>query len=204
MAEWLTDGYRWQRAKFRPLRLQELSRTATALVVSDLASAVWRAEFLTDAMPLRQAEEYEAILESLGGARDTLLVHTAQRCRPVAIPSGGLSGVTVHSIGVNNDHIGLAGLPAGARISIGDFIAVLTQSGSRELVKARGTGAADASGETPLIRLTQHLRESVRTGDPVQLVKPRMEARIEPGSLDLAQVGGSSYTVSFTALQVIR
>ena len=203
MAEWLTDGYRWQRAKFMPVRLQDMSRTPSALQVRDLASPVWRAEFLTDAMPLRIAEEYEAILESLGGARETLLVHTAQRCRPVAIPTGGLAGVTVRSIGANNDHIGLAGLPVGARISIGDFMAILTQSGSRELVKARGTGAADTAGDTPLIKLTTHLRESVAVGDPVQLVKPRMEARIEPDSLDLSQVGGRSYAVSFTALQVI-
>ena len=205
MAEWLTDGILWQQGNFRLSRLQEMSRTSGALQVRDLGPAVWTATFRTAPMMKAKAEEYHTILEDLGGALTTFLAHTAERPRPLAIPTGNLSGITILSIGPDNDEIALTGLAASRRLVIGDYLSILTQSGSRELVKVRSAVTSNAQSQTPLFRVTPHLRESVAVGDPVQLDRPQMEARIEPGSLSLSPiVVGIQYTVSFTALQVIR
>lgn len=198
----LTETCAWRQARLMPGHRQELSRTAGGVTQGkDLGPMLWRADFQSVPLPRADADAAMAEFGSLRGVVHSFYVYPAGRPRPAAIPTGALAGVTVSSIASDRAALALAGLPAGAQMSAGDYLSIWT--GSRtECLRLIRAGTADGSGVTPEMETEPPVRSGIETGFPVTLVKPLVEMRLEPGSLDDPALDVLHRQIVFRAVQV--
>lgn len=206
----ITD-WRWQQTRLVLEPRQQLARTADGRVTAqDLGPPIWRGvEFST--VPMRREEADGAISEfnSLRGALFSFYAYDVAKPRPAAAATDDqydLTGITVSSISADRTQMALTGLPAGFVMTYGDFISVRTSIGGRELhrVVRAYPGSYNGLGTTPLMEIEPPARAAVAAADVVDLIKPFVEMRLEPGSLDDPYVGPLHRRVSFQAVQVIR
>lgn len=194
----------WDEQSFRLVHRQELSRTAGGETQGkDLGPPLWAATFESYPLMRGEAEALEADLQTLGGVVRSF--YAAPRRREPASRSGeALTGVAVASIGANNDAISLAGLLPGFVMTAGDYIAIETAAGGRELYRLARGGSADGTGVTAELAVVPHIRPVVNVGNVVALAPPVAEMRLQPESLQARRVTRYRWRVSFQAIQVIR
>lgn len=207
----MITGRKWRQTRLALAQRQELSRTADGRTTArDLGIALWRGvQFMTVPMPRDNADLVMADFQSLRGAINSFYLYDVARQLPVAMSSEGqfdLSSVTVSSVSGSRDALALTGLPVGFVMTSGDYLSVQTAIGGRELfrvVNAR-QGEYDGLGTTPLMEVEPHVRVSVAPGDVVDLVRPLVEMRLEPQTLDDPMIGILHKAITFSAVQVIR
>ncbi|MFP4275518.1 MAG: hypothetical protein ACLFRU_10885 [Paracoccaceae bacterium] len=203
MSRDMTTAYDWARADLTLMRRQEFSRRAGGETqAKDLGPSLWMAAFQTPPMPAAAARGYHADLLSLGGALTTFYLSPVPG-EPEARDGETLAGVTIASISSDNDAVALTGLPAGFVMTAGDYLSIDTGDGIEFHQVAQG-GAANASGVTGELRVVPHVRPVVSDGDAVRLVNPRVEMRLQPGSLRHERLNLVLSRVSFEAVQVLR
>lgn len=201
----------WETAKFTLQHRQELSRTAGGVVQGkDLGPAIWMAEFQSYPLAQAEAEALEADMQTLGGVVRTFYAVTMRRRAPFARSGEALTGVTIASTAISGNYssISLAGLPSGFVMTAADFVTVTTSTGTELLRLVRG-GTADGTGVTPLMEVVPYLRPAsiplaIQPADPVTLIDPYAEMRLEPGSLETTRHSRRRWRVGIRAQQVIR
>jgi len=200
----LTGTCAWRRARLVPGHRQELSRTAAGETQGkDLGPMLWRADWASVPLPRAQADAAMAEFGSLRGAIHSFYLYPAWRPRPAAIPTGALSGVTVASIASDRSALSLAGLPAGAQMSAGDFLSIWTGAYT-EFLRLVRPGTADGTGTTPEMETEPPVRSGVGTGFTVTLVEPLVEMKLVPDTLDDPQIDVLHRQIVFQAVQVIQ
>jgi len=200
----MTSDQCWDEHSFRLVHRQEFSRTAGGETQGkDLGPPLWAATFESYPLMQAEAEALEADLQTLGGVVRSFHV-TPRRKEPSSRDGETLTGVAVASVGANNDAVSLDGLPPGFVMTAGDYIAIETAAGGRELYRLARGGSADATGVTPDLAVAPHIRPVVNAGDVVTLAPPVAEMRLQPESLQSRRVTRYRWRVSFQAIQVIR
>ncbi|WP_347837772.1 hypothetical protein [uncultured Planktomarina sp.] len=202
----MTSAYEWEKADLSLAWRQESSQQAGGTMIGkDLGSPVWKAQYETMPLEKHLAEALHTDFLTLGGLARTFFAHVAIRPEPLAMPGAALSGVTVRMIANDRSSMKLQGLADRQVITAGDFIAITTANGGRELVKAASTVEVGSNGRTDEFEVTPYLRAGVALNDVVDLAPPMIELRLEKDGLqDPKRKSGNLYTVSFKASQVIR
>lgn len=207
----MITGLRWTQTRLVLRRRQQISTTAEGRInAQDLGPALWRAaEFITAPLPAYDADLAISDFQSLRGSINPFYVYDVTRARPVEMTSEGqfnLSGVTVSAISADRGGLTLTGLPPGFAMTSGDYVSIQTSVGGRELVRVvrAWKSTYDGLGTTPEMEVEPVLRPSVQVDDVVDLVKPMVEMRLEPDSLDDPYVSAMRRRITFSATQVIR
>ncbi|MEP5730365.1 MAG: hypothetical protein ABJL67_13465 [Sulfitobacter sp.] len=203
----MTDLTRWSEPKLRLMHRQELSRVQGGLTsAKDMGPSLWTAEWTSVPIPLADADAAMASFRSLRGALRTFFLYPFTHPQPRMTSPGDLDGVsvTVDAIGANFDGISLAGLPAGFEMVAGDFLSIATAVGGTEFLQLVDGGIADGSGRTPEMEMTPFVRPAVLVGNPVALIKPPIEMRLEPDTLDDPYVSKTHRKITFKSVQVVR
>lgn len=157
---------------------QETSRTAIGQTfVKDFGSPLWTASYQSRSMRPNELDAWRARLKALEGGLKQFRGRPTSRCYPIAYPNGtgmgNVSAVTVGSIGMNRNTIGLSGLPGGYIASVGDCLQIRTND-LHQIVNVSGSE----------IEVRPHLWPTTAVGDAVTLVKPSCLMTIVPGSIN--------------------
>lgn len=202
---------RWRKPQLKLIRRQQISRTAGGRVnAQDLGPPIWTAEF--ESVPRRHEDAARLMtdFETLNGAVHSFYLYDPLRPWPASLedPDGSAleaATVTVSAIHAQRTALTLTGLPVGFVLTGGDYISIETITGIEffKIARANG-GTANASGTTPEMEVVPAIRPSVAVGNAVTLIKPMVEMRLEPGSLDDPWRDLKHRAITFKAVQVIR
>lgn len=191
---------------------QEISGTAGGVLIGfDAAPRYWRSTVVLDDMSHQEAGEIEALIESLDGVLSTFYFHDPRRPYPVYDPTGSILGantVRIKEVGSNNKEIKLKGLPAGYKISLGDWFCrdYASSPVHRGYYRVGSeTVTADGSGDTDWIEFRQHFYpSSAAVDDVITLKRPAALCKIQPRSFNPGQSRGTRKSgLSFDIRQVI-
>ncbi len=191
-----------------PPELSELSaqnQTAGGEVIgASWGARLWRFSVSLAAMAADDLDVLAGRLDMLADGGRTFLAVPPYRAAPQADPGGlfiGGASPQIATLPVGGNSLTLSGLPAGYKLTAGDFFSFQRSTPSRyELHRLVTGGLANASGVSPVLQVVPALRPGVVVGAAVTLRNPVMRARIVPGSLrmaarDLATAGGPSFEV---------
>jgi len=181
---------------------QSLSRTGGGkLLAVDLAYPIWVATFQTAAMPHTDCVEFEAILNSLGGASQMFRMWDTRREYPKAYPDGAFTdAATVAEVNVDGIRISLTGLDAGHVITRGDYITML-YGGNRWLIQAAETVTADGSGNSGLFQTNPPPPYGLTVGEDVRFSRADARFRVEPGSAQFTDNQDGTGVIAWTGVQ---
>lgn len=169
---------------------QEISGLGSGqILVANIAPPLWTAEVELATMPNEEAAEVQGLIESLDGGLRSFYLYAPQKIGPAYDPDGSiLSGSTpkIYALDVNNKEMRIYGLPAGYKLTAGDFIAFDYGSNPsrRAFHRALNTVTADGSGITPAFEVRPYIRAGVQTDINVTLVKPAAKVGLIPESFD--------------------
>lgn len=192
--------------EFELLWRQEQSRTAGGrTIVKDMGSPLWKMTAQSRTMKPNELDFWRARLTSLENGLKTFRAFPKSRCFPVAYPNGSwptgeaFNGVAqMSSIGADRKSITLAGLPAGYKVSVGDYI----QIGDKDLHMVMEASTATGSGVAPFFEIRPHLWPGVTAPATATLVKPSCTMAIVPGSVSTtADMATGRGTVTFQTIE---
>ncbi|TKT78428.1 hypothetical protein [Aquamicrobium sp. LC103] len=189
--------------EFDPLHRQEQSRQANGrTLVKDLGSPLWRTTFQSRSMAPNELDGWRARLSTLEDGLQEFRAWPKSRCYPIAYPRGigmgTVAGAQVDTINANRKAIGISGLSAGYRLSVGDYLRIGTADLHR-VVEAR---VANASGVATQFEVRPHLWPLAAVGQPVSLVKPYCLMTAVPGSITTtADAATGRGVISFQAIE---
>jgi len=196
---------RWKTPRLTLQHRQELSRTAAGAVqAKDLGPAMWVAEFRSVPLRLVDADAVIGDFGSLRGALHPMLLHDPARSRPASIASDApLSGatVTVASVGAGNDTLAFSGLPSEFVLSAGDRLTATTAGGFLAHFRLLRGGTADVYGDSAALEVEPSVPVGVAAGDTVTLIRPPVQMRLIPDTLDDPYVSQSHREIVFQAQQ---
>lgn len=202
----LTDLVRWSAPSIKLMFRQEMSRRQGGTTqAKDMGEPLWVADWTSVPLPLADADAVVAQFSSLRGSVNPFYLYPFTRSRPrAASASQALTGVTVLSVRSDNAALQLSGLPADFEMSAGDFLSIETSAGGREFHRVVVGGGASSGGVSPELEVEHYVRPSVVESAAVTLVKPLVEMRLDPGSLDDPFAGLGHRRIVFKATQVVR
>ncbi|WP_323775954.1 hypothetical protein [Leisingera sp.] len=170
--------------RFRLSEPVETNRLASGEVLTaSLGAALWVGEITCFQAHYSVAQEIEARIDKLQRPGEFFEAYDPRFNGPKSDPDGVLLGAStpvIASLGGDNRSLTLSGLPSGYELSAGDYIG--WQYGTnpvRFAVHRLATGAtADGAGLTPIFEVSPHVRTGVTVGTAVNLVRPRIKARL--------------------------
>ncbi|MBZ9922145.1 hypothetical protein LB579_31160 [Mesorhizobium sp. BR1-1-7] len=177
----LLDSFPGWTTEFDLFYRQEQSRTSDGVTyVKDFGSPLWQATWQSRSMSPNELDKWRAILKSLEGGLKQFIAYPMSRCYPIAYPNGAdmgtVSGAAVNSFNSDNNALSIKGLPAGYKVSVGDYVQVGTYNLHQAL--EAGTGAVTAQ-----LAIRPHLWPVSAVNDAVVVVKPSCLMTLVPGSI---------------------
>jgi hypothetical protein len=154
-----------------------------------LAPAIWRGQMtLDDTLTHEEADDIEAIFDSLDGAFGSFFMPDPRRLFPRSDPGGSIirpwaTPVTITDIADNNKEVKLAGLPPLYKLSRGDRCAYPFGSNPthRAYHRLMNTIEANGDGETGWVELRPYLIDgAVNTGTVVNFDRACAQWMIPP------------------------
>lgn len=175
-----------------------MSRTAGgATLSSDLGDRLWQGEIALDVMEAREADFAHARINLLRGGGRRFEVYDTRRPYPFHDPEGTILGAAAPAIAALDPDdfrvMSLSGLPAGYRLSVGDYLGYAHDGVRRALHIVQEEVVAAATGVTPLFEVLPHRRRGATVGVAVTLVRAHCLAAIDPGS---TTIGASRRTIA--------
>jgi hypothetical protein len=150
---------------------------------SQMAERLWAGEIMLARAYHSDAAAIEAVIDVLTEAGASFMAHPLPLWAPMGDPGGVILGTAapeLHSIASNRRDIRIEGLPAGYRLSPGDFVGLTYGTPVRyALHRVVEATQADVAGLTPAFEV----RPPVRAGtyaDAVTLVRPAIRAKLLP------------------------
>lgn len=186
---------------------QEFSRTAGGVTrAKSLGEALWRASISTVPMQQSNAVTLMAKLRSLDGAINRFRLGDVRRPYPLAHADGIFSDSgEIKSVNGNNKALALKKLPAGFTLSVGDYLAFTYATTAIALHQVMEAVTADGDGDTAEVEVRPHIRPGIPEGTTaVVLKRPTGLFALEPGSLAMPRLDPQTYSVTFSAVQIIE
>jgi hypothetical protein len=188
----------------------ELSGQASGIIrVKDIGPERWVMAAVTRSLSAAEHRHWKARLHSLENGKGRFYGYDLAGCYPVLYPRGtwptgsSFSGqtATVASLDAGDARvIGIANLPAGFQLKVGDYIGIPTR---RALHQVMEDALADGSGATPQFEVRPHIRPGVAVDDVVCVKRASCVMMLAPGSVSApADAVTGRGTVAFQALQV--
>lgn len=187
---------------WRLTRRDQMSRQANGIVrVATLGQPLWAASVVTMPMPVDDALEYEAIVNSHNGGQHPLYWGDLRRVFPKAHPVGAsFSDTGAIATVPTATSITLKTLPANFQISVGDYFHFSASGGRRSLHQAVEAVQADGSGDTAAFEVRPPLPSFAVADVAVSFKNPRAKMIIVPNSLSVS-TSGAFTEIGFDLLQ---
>jgi len=184
-----------------------LSRTEGGeITTAALGSRLWTVKVTLAKINNDDAVTIQAGLRRLVNPGASFLATPILRRTPKSDPAGMIYGraVTIASLPTGSETLGLAGLPPGYIISVGDYVSWVV-GGVYHMHQFDAAGQADANGVLPPLIVVPPIRSDATVGLPVSLVDTPMKAVIDPSSVNEGIYGPAiTNGMSFTAIQSLR
>jgi hypothetical protein len=203
----ILNGFPGWSLTFEPLFRQEQSRQSNGVTrTKDFGSPLWQTSVTSKTNLTRPVLDYwRARLNRLWSGEETFYGYSLSRCWPIAYPRGSwLTGssfdgtnAVLSEIETDNKSIKLTGLPAGFKISVGDFL----QIGDSDLYQAQEAVTASGAGATGQFEVFPNLWPGTATGTAVSFKRPHCLMTIVPGSVSTTAQPNGLGQVSFQAIE---
>lgn len=171
--------------------LQHMATGGGEVIASATGQRLWQGD--VELVPGYDHGEVEGLLRILQGPGCSFLIEAHKRPCPLQDPNGGILGgasPVIASLPSGGRSLTLSGLPAGYRLSPGDFLSWTRDTPVRhELAEVLTAAVADGSGVVPEFDVSPGVRPGVVVGAAVTLVRPVFRAVIVPGSVKAEGVG---------------
>lgn len=160
----------------------EVSKNADGEVIqSEYGARLWRGPVYLAAEYNRAAEKVRAKIQLLRGANRSFFATPYPVCYPAYDPDGSILGATlptIHTLVAGNREMRLTGLPAGYKLTAGDFLSFSYRSLPTRyaLHQVLVDVTADGAGLTPVFEVVPNIRSGAITGTSVHLIKPFFKA----------------------------
>jgi hypothetical protein len=177
---------------FDPEFRQEQSRsTGGRTYVKDLGPELWQMKAQSKMLSPNLLDYWKARLHALENGLFTFIGYSLSRTYPIAYPrgswptGGSFDGISANlaTVNANRKAVTVAALPAGFRLSIGDYV----QVGATDLHRVMEAATANGSGLTPEFEVRPHIWPGVAGGfSPplsVSVKRPACIMAIVPGSI---------------------
>lgn len=196
----ILDSIDYTDQTFQLVARQELSRTAGGTTYGkDLGPALWAASYTSAPMPHSEAVSFEASLNALNGVIGTFDAYDLRRPYPLQHADGTFTD-SAKIASVDGMKISLKELPAGFKLSAGDYLS-LEVGGQRVLHQIVEPIVANGSGETAAFSIRPEPWPGTAEDDAVTLKMPTCRMALLPGSVT-TRVSGMHTVISFQAGQV--
>jgi len=183
---------------------QEQSRTAGGrTLVKDLGSPLWQLKAQSKPLRPNELDKWRARLAAMENGFATFYGYSLSRTYPIAYPKGSwptggaFSGTTatLSSVNANRKAGRVDDLPAGFKLSVGDYISV-----EGDLHQVMEDATASGAGLTPEFEVRPHFWPGVSSG-AVSVFRPSCIMAIVPGSIS-SDAGLNGWgSVAFQALE---
>ncbi|MBO9100003.1 MULTISPECIES: hypothetical protein [unclassified Rhizobium] len=183
---------------------QEQSRTAGGrTIVKDLGSPLWQATWQSRNLRVNELDAWRARLKALENGLQTFRAWPTSRAYPIAYPNGSwptgaaFSGqARINSL--SSKAVSLKGLPAGYRVSVGDYM----QIGTTDLHQVVEDAVANAGGVTGSFEVRSFLWPAAVVNAIVSLTKPSCIMGIVPGTISsTADIQTGRGVITFQAFE---
>jgi hypothetical protein len=184
---------------------QEQSTLASGrILVKDMGSPLWSLRAATKPLSPNNLDQWRARLTTLENGLQQFWGYPMSRCYPQAYPRGTwptgstFNGTCVLSaINANRKAITLQALPAGFKLSVGDYLSI-----AGDLHQVMEAATANGSGITGEFEIRPHLWPGVNAPKPGVTVKqPACLMAVVPGSVSSDAQSGGWGVVSFQAIE---
>lgn len=193
------DDINYSDQTFQLVARQELSRTAGGTTYGkDLGPALWAASYTSAPMPHSEAVSFEAGLNALGGVIGTFDAYDLRRPYPLQHADGNFTD-SAKIASVDGTKIALKDLPAGFKLSAGDYLS-MEIAGQRVLHQIVEPVVADGDGETTEFSIRPEPWPGTAADMAVTLKRPACRMALLPNSVT-TRVSGTHTTISFQAGQ---
>lgn len=189
----------------------EFSQTGAGEVLTvDLGARLWMMDVSIRLGSYAEIERIKARLDLLRSAGRSLLVHSIPLLAPQYDPTGailGASDVRLASVASNNREMSITGLPAGYKLTAGDFISFQyrTDPVRYAMHQFASDATANGSGVISSVEVSNFIRPGAVANTQLQLIKPRYKAVVVPGSTKAPTIGQmKSEGLSFSLIQTLR
>ena len=183
-------------------RQEQSTQASGRILVKDMGSPLWTLRAATKPLSPNNLDAWRARLTSLENGLQTFWGYPMSRCYPILYPKGSwptgsaFSGAcTLASIDASRKIISISGLPAGFKLSIGDYVSV---SGDLHHVMEATTAAA---GTTGFFEVRPHIWPGVTAPKVATVKQPACLMAVVPGSVS-SDTGPSGWgALSFQAME---
>jgi hypothetical protein len=183
-------------------RQEQSTQASGRILVKDMGSPLWTLRAITKVMSPNNLDLWRAKLTSLENGLQTFKGYPLSRSYPILYPHGSwptgvaFSGACqLASIAADRKTITLSGLPAGFKLSVGDYVSI---SGDLHQVMEPATAA---SGTTGAFEVRPHIWPGVTAPKAATVKHPSCLMVIMPDSVSAdAQLAGWG-SLSFQAIE---
>ena len=190
-------------------RQEQSTQASGRIIVKDMGSPLWTLRAISKQLSPNNLDAWRAKLTALENGEQQFWGFPMSRCFPQAYPNGSwptgsaFGGIAnLASINANRKAITLSALPAGFKLSVGDYISIaVSGSPARSDLHQVMEAATAASGTTGEFEVRPHIWPDVVTGKAVHVKQPACLMAIQPDSLSTeAQLNGWG-SVTFSAIE---
>ena len=183
-------------------RQEQSTQASGRILVKDMGSPLWTLRATTKVMSPNNLDLWRAKLTSLENGLQTFNGYSLSRTYPILYPNGSwptggafTGNCQLASIDASRKIISLSGLPAGFKLSIGDYVSI---SGDLHQVMEAATAAA---GTTGFFEVRPHIWPGVAAPKAATVKQASCLMTIVPDSVSAdAQLAGWG-SVSFQAIE---
>ncbi|TPM92732.1 hypothetical protein [Mesorhizobium sp. B2-1-3A] len=173
------------------------------ILQADLGPQLWTASIMLRAWRATEARRIEALLNAVIRSAGSFYLYDPRKAVPARDPRGvilGASAVQINSL-PDSKSMSLKGLPAGYRLTAGDYLAFDYGDPARRAFHELAEDAtASGGGITPAFEVNPFIRPGAVVNAAVTLIRPAMKCIIKPGSMDTGNSGSLSQ-ISFAVIQ---
>lgn len=193
-------------ASFAAPAQREVTNLASGEALSaEIAPALWSGKIGLSPMQGSKAREIVSVLHHLEISGNAFRAFHPEKLWPLT-DAGGVTAaaatITISAHDASASTITLAGLPNGYVISPGDMISwEYGSSPTRYALHEFREGATVAAGTSGALQVYPHIRGTVPTDAPAEMVRPWCKAIILPGSTDFGAWNARSQTLDGVAFE---
>jgi hypothetical protein len=187
-------------------RQEQSTQASGRVLVKDMGAPLWTLRATTKPLSPNTLDLWRAKLTALENGLQQFWAYPMSRCFPQAYPNGSwptgsaFAGAgALASIASDRKTITLSGLPAGFKLTAGDYIAIGTPQ--RDLHQVMEAATAGVGGITAPFEVRPHIWPDVSPGGVVSVKQPACKMAIVPGSLASDAALNGWGTVSFSAME---